>query len=253
MTTCYYYDDCMKMARMSQLLHKGEADYYFGKAEELKNTINKYFFNKDSATYANKTQLSYALPLYMGIVPKEYEKEVAARLAATIRENNYSLDFGFIGSAVIPQVLSDYGYNDVMYKLLNKTDLPSFGYWIKKWNATSLFEAWDITKNIGDASLNHPSMGSVSAWMMKSLAGINIAPDAIAFEKIVIKPTFIEDLHFVKASHRTVRGLIRSEWKRKGRSIELKVVLPANSKALIKLPGKEINVTGGQHIYTINQ
>jgi alpha-L-rhamnosidase len=253
MTTCYYYDDCMKMAKMSKILNKGDAEYYLTKAAELKKCINDNFFKADSIAYANKTQLSYALPLYMGIVPEGYEKRVAAKLATAIRENDYSLDFGFIGSAVIPQVLSDYGYNEVMYKLLTKTTLPSFGYWVEKWKATSLFEAWDITKNIGDASLNHPSMGSVSAWMIKSLAGINIAADAIAFEKIVIKPSFIKDLNFVKASHKSINGLVLSEWKRKGMIIELKVVIPANSKALIVLPNKEIEVAGGIHNFEINQ
>jgi alpha-L-rhamnosidase len=253
MTTCYYYDDCMKMAKMSKILNKGDAEYYLTKAAELKKCINDNFFKADSIAYANKTQLSYALPLYMGIVPEGYEKRVAAKLATAIRENDYSLDFGFIGSAVIPQVLSDYGYNEVMYKLLTKTTLPSFGYWVEKWKATSLFEAWDITKNIGDASLNHPSMGSVSAWMIKSLAGINIAADAIAFEKIAIKPSFIKDLNFVKASHKSINGLVLSEWKRKGMIIELKVVIPANSKALIVLPNKEIEVAGGIHNFEINQ
>lgn len=253
MTTCYYYDDCMKMAKMSKILNKGDAEYYLAKAAEIKKCINDNFFKADSVAYANKTQLSYALPLYMGIVPEGYEKKIAAKLAAAIRENGYSLDFGFIGSAVVPQVLSDYGYNEVMYKLLTKTTLPSFGYWVEKWKATSLFEAWDITKNIGDASLNHPSMGSVSAWMIKSLAGINIATDAIAFEKIVIKPSFIKDLNFVKASHKSINGLVVSEWKRNGVIIELKVVIPANSKALIVLPNKEIAVSGGAYNFEINQ
>ena len=151
----------------------------------------------------------------------------------------------------MPEVLSAYGYNDVMYKLATKTTLPSYGYWIEKWNATSLFEAWDITKNIGDASLNHPSMGSVSAWMMKSLAGISIDPDAVAFEKIIIKPSFVDDLTFVKGSHMSIKGLVSSEWRRSGSVIELKVIIPTNSKAMIVLPNKRIEVGGGEHVFKI--
>ncbi len=251
MTSCYYYHDCMTMAKMSKLLNKGEEDIYLAKAAQLKTAINNQFFNSDSAFYANKTQLSYALPLYFGIVPKGKEKKVAANLAQSIRDNDYSLDFGFIGSAVVPEVLSAYGYNDVMYRLATKTTLPSYGYWIEKWNATSLFEAWDITKNIGDASLNHPSMGSVSAWMMKSLAGISIDPDAVAFEKIIIKPSFVDDLTFVKGSHMSIKGLVSSEWRRSGSVIELKVTIPTNSNALIVLSNKQIEVGGGEHVFKI--
>jgi len=251
MTSCYYYHDCMTMAKMSKLLNKGEEDFYLNKAEQLKKAINNQFFNPDSAFYANKTQLSYALPLYFGIVPKGEEQKVAANLAQSIRDNDYSLDFGFIGSAVVPEVLSAYGFNDVMYRLATKTTLPSYGYWIEKWNATSLFEAWDITKNIGDASLNHPSMGSVSAWMIKSLAGISIDPDAVAFEKIIIKPSFVDDLSFVKGSHLSIKGLVSSEWRRSGSVIELKVIIPTNSKAMIVLPNKRIEVGGGEHVFKI--
>ena len=251
MTTCYYYQDCMTMAKMSKLLNKGEESLYLAKAEELKKAINENFFRPDSVEYANKTQLSYALPLYMGIVPKEYEKQLAANLAKTIRDNDYSLDFGFIGSAVVPQVLSDYGYNDVMYRLATKTTMPSYGYWINESKATSLFETWDVLRNRGDASLNHPSMGSISAWMIKSLAGINIAPDAVAFEKIIIKPAFVDDLTYAKGSHISVNGLVSSEWHRQGSAIELKVTIPVNSKALIVLPDRTVEVSGGEHLFKV--
>ncbi|MFZ9299404.1 MAG: family 78 glycoside hydrolase catalytic domain [Chitinophagaceae bacterium] len=250
MTSCYLYQDYKIMAKMSRLLKKGDEDIFSAKAEILKEKINTYFFHPDSAYYANKTQLSNALPLYIGIVPKQYERQVAANLAESIRQNNFSLDFGFIGSAVIPQVLSDYGYNDVMYQLVTKTTMPSYGYWIKEWNATSLFETWDVNKNIGDASLNHPSMGSISAWLMKSLAGINIDSNSVAFEKMTIQPAFIDELNYVKASHMSIRGKISSQWERKGSQINLRVTIPGNCKAMIILPGKNIEVTGGDHSFT---
>lgn len=251
MTSCYMYKDYMIMAKMSQLLDKGEERNYMIKANLLKKIINQQFFHSDSGYYANKTQLSYALPLYIGIVPDEFKHKVAANLAESIRQNNYSLDFGFIGSAIVPQVLSDYGYDEVMYKMATKTTMPSYGYWIKEWKATTLFEAWDVNRNIGDASLNHPSMGSISAWMMKSLAGINIAPDAVAFEKIVIRPAFIKELNYVKASHMSVRGAISSQWERKGSVIELRVVIPANTTATVVLPDRKIEVSGGEHSFNI--
>jgi alpha-L-rhamnosidase len=252
MTSCYYYKDCMIMAKMSRLLNKGEENIYLARAEEIRKSINANFFRPDSAEYANKTQLSYALPLYTGIVPEEYAERVAANLARSIRGNDHSLDFGFIGSAVIPRVLSDFGYDDVMYKLATKTTLPSYGYWIEKWNATSLFESWDVTKNIGDASLNHPSMGSISAWMIRSLAGISIAPDAVGFEKIIIKPSFIPELSYAKGSHVSIKGKVSSEWRRTASGIEVKVIIPVNTKASVVLPGKRVEVDGGEHFFMVD-
>jgi alpha-L-rhamnosidase len=85
--------------------------------------------------------------------------------------------------------------------------------------ATSLYETWDVTRRIGDASLNHPSMGAVSAWMYKYPAGIRLSPDAPAFKKILIQPCFLSDLDFVEASHESMYGTIRVDWRREeGRS-----------------------------------
>lgn len=58
--------------------------------------------------------------------------------------------------------------------------MPSWGYWIDRYGATSLFETWDIERNIGDASRNHPSMGAVAAWMYKALAGIGQTTHSVA-------------------------------------------------------------------------
>lgn len=242
MTTCYYYYDNIMMAEMARITgNDADIQPCLDKAEELKKLINETFFDADSVHYANKTQLSYALPLYVGIVPEEYKEQLAANLNQAIAENDYSLDFGFIGSKVVPIVLSDYGYNETMYKMLTKTTLPSWGYWIEERGATSLYETWDFQRNIGDASLNHPSMGSVNAWMIKSLAGINLDPAEPAFSHIIIKPAFVGDLTFVNASYDSNRGVIASSWRREGDKIMLEVTIPANSWATVELPTADVN------------
>jgi len=43
MTSCYYYQDCKIMARMSKLLNKGDADFYLAKAADIKRSINQHF------------------------------------------------------------------------------------------------------------------------------------------------------------------------------------------------------------------
>lgn len=251
LATCFYYQDCMTMAKMAALLGTGEEKVYKEKAEELKSLINQKFFNRDSASYANGTQLAYALPLYLDIVPKVYKKRVADNLAKIIRENDCSLDFGFIGSVIVPQVLSDFGYNDIMYEMATKTTMPSWGYWIKEMGATSLYETWDIKRNIGDASLNHPSMGGINAWMMKSLAGINIEEGATAFERIVIKPSFEDGLDFVEASHQSIRGKVAVDWKRTDEGINLNVLIPAGSSAKVILPAGTKKIGSGNYTFTI--
>lgn len=252
MVSCYYYHDNILMAKMANMTgHGQEAKAYEDKAARIKDSINKYYFDPVLVSYGNKTQLSYALPLYMNIAPEQYRKQLAHNLDSTLAANNYSLDFGFIGSLIVPEVLSDLGYTESVYKMVTKETLPSWGYWIKNANATSLFEAWDINRNIGDASRNHPSMGAVAAWMIKSLAGIKPAPDAPAFKKIIINPAFIGDLNFVEASYESQYGVVKSQWERKGSAITLKVTIPATSTATIVFPGGQTKeVGGGEHEFS---
>ena len=203
-------------------------------------------------SYANKTQLSYALPLYLHIVPEAYRERLAENLHKIIAANDYSLDFGFIGSVMVPDVLAETGYAETAYRMLTKTTLPSWGYWIKETGATSLYETWDVTRRIGDASLNHPSMGAVSAWMYKYPAGIHLSPDALAFKKILIQPCFLSDLDFVEASHESMYGTIRVDWRREEGKIRLHLVLPSTAMATVVLPGQKPKaVKGGEHIFVI--
>ncbi|MBX3253497.1 MAG: glycoside hydrolase family 78 protein [Chitinophagaceae bacterium] len=254
MVSCYYYHDNILMAKMANIIGRGdEAKQYEVKAAKIKDSINKYYFDPVQVSYGNKTQLSYALPLYMNIAPEQYRKQLAKNLNDTLAANNYSLDFGFIGSLIVPEVLSEFGYTESVYKMVTKETLPSWGYWIKNFNATTLFETWDISRNIGDASRNHPSMGAVSAWMYKTLAGINTAPGVPAFKKIIIRPAFIGDLDFVDASYASQYGIIKSHWERKGKTITLKVTIPSTSKATIELPGQEAKeVSGGEHVFSFS-
>lgn len=255
MVSCYYYWDYVLMSRMAVLLGKPEASkQYASKAEDLKARINQYYFDQQKLTYANQTQLSYALPLYMNIVPDEHRETLAKKLNETIASNNYSLDFGFIGSLIVPEVLSRFGYTETVYKMVTKETLPSWGYWIKNYDATSLFETWDVGRNIGDASRNHPSMGAIAAWMYKALAGIQMDESAPAFKKIIIQPAFVKDLQFAEGHHESVYGTIRSTWKRTGNKVQLDIVIPAGCTASVLLPGQAAQqVAGGKHRFSFTE
>ena len=252
MASCYVYQDYLLMAEMTRLTGRGEGESqkYLDKAEVMKKRINDNFFDPQTISYSNKTQLSYALPLQMHIVPDAYRERLAENLRKTMEDNDYSLDFGFIGSVMVPDALSETGNTDVAFRMATKTTMPSWGYWIKETGATSLYETWDIKRNIGDASLNHPSMGAISAWMYKYIAGINTDPEAPAFKKIIIKPAFVQGLDWAKASVESQYGPITSEWKRDGDKVTLNIAIPATSTATLIIPGKKAKtIKGGEHIF----
>lgn len=243
-TTCFYYWDQVLMARFAQVVGKDPRPY-LNKAVALKELINKKYFNPALGQYANGSQTSYAVALALDIVPKEQVQRVAENLNQAIVKNNYQLDFGVLGSKYVLRMLTQHGYAETAYKMAAKDTAPSWGNWIKN-GLNTLGETWVLSPDFRDASINHVFLGDISAWMVNSLAGINYDTEKRGFEHIIIKPEYIKDLQWAKASYKSVKGLISSEWKRSGDQITLAVQIPANCTASI-YTDKQLHVSGGYH------
>lgn len=247
-STVFYYEETRLMAQFARRLGK-DATPFDSKANEILNTLNKKFFNSKNCTYSNGSQAAMATALYLGIVPKDYELRVAAKLHEMIQANNFQLDFGMIGSKFMLPVLAKYGYVEDAYKMITKENIPSWGAFLKR-GLTTLAESWNIEDAAKDASLNHIFLGDVSSWMTKTITGINFDNENRGYNHIEIKPHFITDLNWAKAEYQSVKGLIKSEWKRKGNRIELTVTIPQNTKATVYLE-KPIQITGGKHTFIL--
>lgn len=72
----------------------------------------------------------------------------------------------------------------------------------------------DYVPRFNDASLDHIFFGDVSAWLVNDIVGIKKDDLAPGFGHIIIDPHFVEGLDWAKASHKSVRGLIRASWKK---------------------------------------
>jgi alpha-L-rhamnosidase len=250
-STCFYYHDNILMARFANLLGK-DSKAYTDKAEQLRELINSRYFNNDSCIYSNGSQTALATALYMKLVPGEFEQKVADNLVESVRKNNHHLDFGVIGSKFVPSMLSKYGYAADAYKMAAQETAPSWGYWLKEKGFTSLAETWVFSPDYKDASLNHVFLGDISAWMVNSLAGINIDETQPGFRHIIFRPCFVAELVWVKSEYMSVNGLIQSNWKRNGNIVTLEIKVPANCTASVYADGvKEIGT--GTHKFVITQ
>jgi alpha-L-rhamnosidase len=117
--------------------------------------------------------------------------------------------------------------------MATQTTHPSYGYWIEH-GFTTLCETWR-----GAASHNHQMFGSIDEFFFKYLAGIQAPTDGTtskAYKFIVIKPYIPQGLASVDASLLTAAGNVESHWKQSEGTIQLKVVIPANSEAAISIP-----------------
>lgn len=249
-STAFYWLDNVLMAKFADLTgHDGTK--YRAKADNLKELINNEWFDAEKKMYANGTQAAQSVGLALGLVPEEHAQAVADNLVRMIRDNGHQLDFGMLGSKFVPAMLVKYGYADDAYKMIIRPEAPSWANWIHR-GLTTLPETWVLDKDFKDASLNHAFLGDISAWMMNSLAGINPHPKKPGVAGIIIRPQFINGISWAKGEYRSVRGLIRSEWKREGNQIELNIIIPANTEAELQLRDKSVALKTGKNQLTIN-
>ena len=129
--------------------------------------------------------------------------------------------------------LTEIGRADVAYTIVNQNTFPGWGCMLIN-NATTIWEHWAFSDNT--FSHNHPMFGSVSEWFFSAIAGIQPHPEAVGFDRIIIKPQVVGDLTWSKATYHSIRGLIKSDWSRQDSTFQLDVEIPANTTATVYVP-----------------
>lgn len=229
-----YWKIATAMAGIAHALdHPDHALEYRRKAKAIATAYHQRFFDPGTAAYSRGTQTAAALALDMGAPPRELREPVLAALIDSIRESGNHLDVGMIGLPAIVRVLTDARRHDVLYDIAVQTGYPGYGYWVEH-GATSLPESWEWDGREGAADLN--ILGGLTSWFTQGLAGIQQAPEAVAFDKVRIAPAIVGSLTTVHATIRTIRGEIVSRWHRDGTALTLEVSVPANSTATVVVP-----------------
>ncbi|MDR2148895.1 MAG: glycoside hydrolase family 78 protein [Tannerella sp.] len=237
--TSHYYYAARLTAKAAEMLHKSK-DFktYNTLALRIKEAFNNRFFNRETCQYANGSQFCNAVAIFMEIVEPQYKQAVLDNLKADIRQRGYRLTTGDVGNRYLFMALALNGENELMYKMHNHEEVPGYGYQVKM-GVTTLTEQWD--PNRGN-SWNHFMMGQIDEWFFRSLAGIE--PETPGFKTFTVQPQTVDDLTYVKASHKTLYGDIKVEWKRENGRFHLSVTVPVNTQASIVLPDGKKHKTG---------
>ncbi len=231
--TAVFYYDLTILSQMATMLNKpADAAKYATLATEVKTAFNTKFFNKDTKQYDTGSQTANAVAVYMKLVEPQYKKAVVDNIVKDIRDRNNALTAGDIGYRYLLKVLADEGHSDVIYDMNNRSDVPGYGYQLAK-GATALTESWQALPSVSN---NHFMLGHIMEWFYEGLAGIRPADDAVAYNKIVIRPQMVGDVTWAKGNYHSVYGTITSEWKKDGNNFEMNVTIPANTTGLIYLP-----------------
>jgi len=240
----WYYYDVSLFAKIAQVLgNSTDAASYGQLAAEIKDALNRAFFDANTGNYANGTQTANAMALFLDLVPKEQRGAVAGNLTNDIvYSHNTHVTTGFIGVKFLMPVLSAIGRSDLAYELAAQTTYPSWGYMVEH-GATTLWEVWQEKTGPAMNSHDHAMFGSVGAWFYNALGGISLGPDGAGYQHIRIAPRIVEDLHWASASVETIRGMVSSSWSHSPGVITLDVTLPVNSDGVVAIP-QEVQMRG---------
>ncbi|MFX0082571.1 MAG: family 78 glycoside hydrolase catalytic domain [Candidatus Hodarchaeota archaeon] len=245
-STCYFYHDTLLLSKIAKILGNDEdGSYYAEKAIKIKDSFNQEFlmrtykYIKISFIDRAISQTSNVLPLYLNMVPEDREQEILNYLINAIKGHyDYHIDTGIVGTRYIFEVLSDNGYPEIAYKMINQKTFPGFGYMIKE-GATTLWERWEKLESSGMNSHNHIMLGSVDTWFYKTLAGIkSLTP---GWKNFRIKPYISKDMNYTQARHNSIKGLIYSAWEKTDLNFKLTVIVPVGCDAEVWVPIKDEN------------
>lgn len=231
-TSIFYYDARL-LAEMAGLIGKKEDEViYKNLAEKIRAAFNKRFFDPESKVYSTGSQTAFAMPLFFGMVDEKYHKETVVNLVNSIVEDNMALTAGDIGYRYLLRVLEREGYSQIIYEMNSRNDVPGYGFQISR-GATALTESWAALKEVSN---NHMMLGHLMEWFYSGLAGIRQMPGSKAYEHVLIAPEIVGDLNWVDASCRTINGIISSSWKITNNNLIMKVSIPPNCRATIRIP-----------------
>ena len=254
--SAYTAGDAQIMAKVAGVLGKPEdAASYERLFTNIKAAFNQAYVASDGTIKGN-TQTAYALALWFDLVDGEIKQQAEAHLIERIRERDWHLSTGFVGTRDLMHVLTKIGRTDVAYRLLFNDTFPSWLFPVKN-GATSIWERWDSwtpEKGFQDEGMNsfsHYAYGAVGQWMFENIGGIqSLAP---GYSKIAIQPNIPEQLTWAKVAYNSPSGQIRIAWQRTGKNLTFEVDIPEGITAEIRVPGSnEIeSVQAGQ--YTFNK
>ena len=205
---------------------------------DLHQTVRKnyadQFYDHDTGKVGPGTQASQSFALFAGLLDEKTQKPQAfATLLDQIDTHDQHLRTGIFGTRYLLPVLSRNGQSEKAYQIVNQKSFPSWGYMLEN-GATTLWEHWAYSD--GGFSHSHPMFGSVSQWFYQWLGGIQPAADSVGFDQIVIRPQVVPGLEWVRCRYDSVRGPIQSDWKYDGQTLQLEILIPANTSATVVLP-----------------
>lgn len=240
--SAYYCYSARLVAKAAHVLGRGEDEQHYQRiADRVCAAIQREYLTPGGRLAIN-TQTAHVVMLFMDLAPEEMRPRLASDLLNKLKDANYHLDTGFVGTPYLCRALSDHGYNEMAYQLLMVKDYPGWLYEVLM-GATTVWERWNsvlpdgMISSTGMNSLNHYAYGSIAEWLYRNAAGICPLEDQPGFRHVLLKPQPAYQLQWLTAELQSASGRIVSSWKLESPTrLLVSFTVPFMSTATIVLP-----------------
>ena len=241
-TTAYIVYMLEHMEEIARLLGKEvDAAQYKQYADSVRVGYQKLVKTKKHG-FDTDRQAKLVRPLYMHLLDEEQTERAKARLLKALDNYGWRLGTGFLSTPFILYVLADIDI-EYAYRLLENEEMPGWLY-MPKMGANTIWESWEGTEAHGGvASLDHYSKGAVCEWLFDTMCGVKVAGE----RRFLIAPRPGGSITHAECAYDSVYGRVTSKLRRVGDEIKYTITVPANTTAIIRLPGGDRTVTAGTY------
>ncbi|GIF77130.1 family 78 glycoside hydrolase catalytic domain [Asanoa siamensis] len=249
-STAYFGYTARLVSRMAAATGRtAEAASYGALADQVAAAFTSRFVAADG-TVSGNTQTGYVLALSFGLVPASRVQAVADKLAAKVASRSGHLSVGFLGVENLLPVLAENGHLATAYQVLLQPDYPGWGYMGAR-GGTTIWERWDGIRTDGSFqdpgmnSFNHYGLGSVGDFLYRTVGGVGPDPRDPGYHRLVIAPRPGGGLTSGRSDLATPYGRALSDWSVAGGVLTLRVEVPANTTATVRVPVASASVAVG--------
>jgi alpha-L-rhamnosidase len=228
---CYWIYNLRTAAKIADILGKKEqAEAYRQRAEAVRRAVHAAFYNVIDHTYVNSFPAYLAIALLEHVPPENLRATIWKRLEHEILVTYKGhIHAGITGGAFLFKTLLKYHRNDLIYAMASKTDYPGWGDMLRR-GETTFCEDWEC-----NLSCCHSSYLYIGSWFIEGLGGIRL-PQA-GFKHFVLEPWIggRGGPHRVQAHYDSLYGRIASDWTLADGRLRLRVTVPPNTDAQLRL------------------
>jgi alpha-L-rhamnosidase len=241
---CVYAMNLELFCKIAELLGRdGETTVYRERLALLRAKVHETYYNPEISSYLDGNQVKTSFALYTGIFPDSLRPAALKRLEEDMTGAHPYFDIGSTSRyPYFKTLFAGRQFHEIIYTILSNTDYPGYGYLLSK-GETTWPEIWEAN----DRTHFHTSYTGISAWFIKSLAGIEPDIAGAGYRTFNVCPNLIKKLSYVKAAIESPYGTIESGWRKEAGHTVYEITVPQGSKANICLTATASQTSeGGQ-------